>query len=134
MASQNVTNKSQSALGLPNGPVIQPGATAQVENFEAMDSNPVVKSWIEAGALVLGDEGDADAAGDNPSGDAALAVTGDHNRIDATTIAQTSGLAPIGATAEETGTQDAKPWNAADEGENKAEAEAASAPKKSNKK
>lgn len=50
MTSKDVTNKSTGPLGLRGGPIIQPGATVRVDDWEKKDS-PVLRAWIEAGAL-----------------------------------------------------------------------------------
>ena len=60
MTDKNVTNHSESALGLPNGPVIQPGATVRVNDWENKESNDVVKAWLDAGALTLEDAPERD--------------------------------------------------------------------------
>jgi len=51
MADKNVTNNSKGDLGLPNGQVIPAGATVLVQDYEKVESNPVVKSWIDSKAL-----------------------------------------------------------------------------------
>lgn len=51
MADKNVTNNSKGDLGLPNGQVIPAGATVLVTDYEKVESNPVVKSWIDSKAL-----------------------------------------------------------------------------------
>lgn len=54
MTTKDVTNNSKGALGLPGGPVIRPGATVRVKDWEKKESS-VVKSWIEAKALTVKD-------------------------------------------------------------------------------
>lgn len=54
MTTKDVTNNTKGALGLPGGPVIRPGATVRVENFEKKEST-VVKAWIDSKALTVKD-------------------------------------------------------------------------------
>jgi len=64
MTSKNVTNNSVSPLGLPNGQIVDPKKTVLVKNWEKVESNSVVQSWIAAAALTVADapESDDDAA------------------------------------------------------------------------
>lgn len=55
MTSKNVTNNSASPLGLPNGQIVDPKSTVLVKNWEKVESNEIVKSWIAAEALTLAD-------------------------------------------------------------------------------
>jgi len=44
-------NNHSAALGLPNGTVVQPGASVKVDDFNKVKDHPVVASWLEVGAL-----------------------------------------------------------------------------------
>lgn len=77
MPSKNVTNNTASPLGLPTGQIIDPKRTSLVKNWEKIESNNVVKSWLDAGALTLADPtgdgadnstSDADTGGGNDAG------------------------------------------------------------------
>lgn len=82
MVTKFVTNTSDRALGLPDGPVI-PARTAnvKVDDWEKKESNLVVKAWIDAKALVIGDSASkaneakvAATSGDNGGGPAPAAT------------------------------------------------------------
>lgn len=60
MTSKNVTNNSASPLGLPNGQIVDPKSTVLVKNWEKVESNQVVKAWIEAEALTIADAAESD--------------------------------------------------------------------------
>lgn len=53
-----VTNKYEAPLGLPaeGGTVlyIQPGESAEVENWDKLKGNPTIEAWVEAKMLVVG--------------------------------------------------------------------------------
>lgn len=53
MTSANVTNTSRSPLGLPRGPIIDPGKTVRVNDWDKKESNIVVQAWLKAGALTV---------------------------------------------------------------------------------
>lgn len=65
--AKNVKNTSEGALGLPTGEVIQPGTSVRVSHWDSNESNPVVKSWVEAGALVVSDARSEKAQGEEVS-------------------------------------------------------------------
>ena len=60
MTSKNVTNTTVSPLGLPNGQIVDPKTTVLVKNWEKVESNEVVKSWLAADALTLEDVAESD--------------------------------------------------------------------------
>lgn len=78
MTSKNVTNTTVSPLGLPNGQIIDPKSTVLVKNWEKVESNQIVQSWLAADALTLAadaltladaaesDEGEADTSNTPP--------------------------------------------------------------------
>lgn len=53
MTAKNVTNHTQSPLGLPNGTIVDPGKTVLVKDWGKIESNTVVKGWLDAKALTL---------------------------------------------------------------------------------
>lgn len=78
MTAKNVTNKSKGSLGLPNGQLIDSGTTVLVKNWEKVESNEVVKGWVDAGALTLTDAAEQDDNTDN-GGNPALLDNGTGN-------------------------------------------------------
>lgn len=70
MPPMNVTNTSQSPLGLPNGTIVDPKRTVLVKDWDKVESNEVVKGWVDAGALTLepADEEKANDTGLNVAG------------------------------------------------------------------
>lgn len=43
-----IKSNYEGPLGLPNGPVINPGATALVENWGSIKDHTLVKAWLSA--------------------------------------------------------------------------------------
>lgn len=50
-----ITNTHHSPLGLPGGPVIEPGRSAKVENWDIVCEHHIVAMWLEQGLLVEGE-------------------------------------------------------------------------------
>jgi hypothetical protein len=48
----------------PVARTLAPGETADVELFKAVDKDPVVKAWVDAGELVIGSGAAADSSND----------------------------------------------------------------------
>lgn len=63
MTDKNVTNHTQSPLGLPNGTIINAGKTALVKGWDKVKDNHVVKGWLDAEALTV--EGANEEKADN---------------------------------------------------------------------
>lgn len=53
-----IRSKHTSPLGLPRGPVIEPGKSVRVGNWHVLRAHPVVSAWIAAGVI----EEEAEAA------------------------------------------------------------------------
>lgn len=64
MTAKNVRNLSEGTLGLPGGVVIAPKATVRVANFDAIDSNAAIKSWLDAGMIEVTDAASAKKQGE----------------------------------------------------------------------
>jgi hypothetical protein len=52
----------------PVARTLAPGETADVELFKAVDKDPVVKAWVDAGELVIGSGAAADSSNDQGGG------------------------------------------------------------------
>lgn len=50
-----VTSNHTSPLGLPRGPVIQPGRSVKVDNWHVLRNHAVVRAWLAAGVLSVED-------------------------------------------------------------------------------
>lgn len=138
MAAKKVTNNTVSRLGLPNGVVIEPKSTVQVEDWDKVQDNDVVKAWLEAEALTLGEPRKAENSGDE--GESARgprdSAGDDSNRLTDERARSSSALSgegnePIGTVKEgpkkdgdRVSVQGAKPWASADSGRSAAEAQA----------
>lgn len=78
MTAKNVTNKYDGALGLPaGGPLIPPGRTARVENWDVVSQHQVVKAWLDAGVLVVSDAKADDDKAEEKTGAQGQAPAGD---------------------------------------------------------
>lgn len=87
----DVTNHTSTPLGLPNGPVLLGKTTVAVEDWDSKSSNPVVKSWLDAGAITV-KTGKAPAKqDDNTQTNGAGAGTGNENTGSGTGNENTDG-------------------------------------------
>lgn len=50
-----VTNHHESPLGLPRGPVIEPGRSVKVDNWHVLRNHVVVKAWLAAEVISVED-------------------------------------------------------------------------------
>lgn len=50
----SITNTHDTALGLPNGVILPPGAPTNVDSWDEVKDNAVVKAWQKAGILKVG--------------------------------------------------------------------------------
>lgn len=57
-----IRSKHTSPLGLPRGPVIEPGKSVRVGNWHVLRAHPVVSAWLAAGVIEEVAEGPAAAA------------------------------------------------------------------------
>jgi len=55
MADKKVTNKSDRHLTLPGGVAIPKGESRNVANYEKIESNDVLKAWVDAGVIAVAD-------------------------------------------------------------------------------
>jgi hypothetical protein len=52
-----IKSNHHSPLGLPGGPLVNPGAKVKVERWHVIRDHPVIKAWIAAGVIeVVGEE------------------------------------------------------------------------------
>lgn len=49
----HVSNRSKSPLGLPGNPVLDPGQTAFIHDWETISKNRIVSAWLHRGMLVV---------------------------------------------------------------------------------
>lgn len=48
----NIRNEHVAPLGIPGGPVIQPGRTCAVDRWDSLKDHETVAAWVAAGLLV----------------------------------------------------------------------------------
>lgn len=64
----NVKNVTDRPLALPTGGIIPAGRTLRVDNWDGLQSHPIVKGWIAAKAVEVQKEKPApEAKADKPS-------------------------------------------------------------------
>ncbi|RIY00209.1 hypothetical protein D3218_13060 [Aureimonas flava] len=60
----DITNNSGGPIGLPNGQVIQPKATVDVQDWDDQSGHVVVKAWLKAKVLTTGKPAEPEQTGD----------------------------------------------------------------------
>lgn len=63
-----ITSAHDAPLGIPGGPLVRPGATVRVDNWDVLKENAIVKAWREAGLLVEEPDDPLDHDGDGRKG------------------------------------------------------------------
>lgn len=56
----SITNHHGTALALPDGTVLHPGAPTNVDNWDDLKGNGVLKAWEKAGIIKVGKDVSAD--------------------------------------------------------------------------
>ncbi len=66
MSMLTIKNTRPGGFGIPGGPVIEAGASLEVDqaDWEAVEDHPVVKAWVDAGHLTVDGERSTKAAAD----------------------------------------------------------------------
>lgn len=113
-----LTNTTSTPLGLPRGATLGPNASQEVnaDVWASMEHHDVVKAWIDAGALKLGEASLGDDAAQSDEERIAgartlgLAPLGTNNQAAPTETAATSGVLPVEANATHIEQQPTKPW------------------------